>query len=105
MLSPEIREEITGSGDVKQVFKISKVGTIAGAMLNTGKIERSCKLRLLRDGVVVFDGALKSLKRYKDDVSEVPAGQEFGFSLDNFNDLKDGDSFEAYKLVEIAKTI
>lgn len=105
MLSPEIREEVAGSGDVKQVFKISKVGTIAGAQLNTGKIDRSCKLRLVRDGVVVFDGVLKSLKRYKDDVSEVPAGQEFGFSLDNFNDIKEGDSFEAYKLIEIAKTI
>ena len=105
MLSPEIKEEITGSGDVKQVFKISKVGTIAGAMLNSGKIERSSKVRLVRDGVVVFDGALKSLKRFKDDVSEVSAGQEFGFSLDNYNDLKEGDSFEAYRLVEIAKTI
>ncbi len=105
MLSPEIREEITGSGDVRQVFKISKVGTIAGAMLNSGKIERSCKMRLVRDGVVVFDGALKSLKRFKDDVSEVAAGQEFGFGLDNFNDVKEGDSFEAYRLVEIAKTI
>ncbi len=105
MLSPEIREEVTGSGDVKQVFKISKIGTIAGAILNTGKIERSCKLRLVRDGVVIFDGALKSLKRYKDDVSEVPAGQEFGFGLDGFNDMKEGDSFEAYRLVEIAKTI
>ncbi len=105
MLSPEIREEVTGSGDVKQVFKISKVGTIAGAMLNAGKIERSCKMRLVRDGVVVFDGALKSLKRFKDDVSEVAAGQEFGFGLDNFNDVKEGDSFEAYRLIEVAKTI
>jgi translation initiation factor IF-2 len=105
MLSPEIREDVTGSGDVKQVFKISKVGTIAGAVLNTGRIERSCKVRLIRDGVVAFDGALKSLKRYKDDVSEVSAGQEFGFSLDGYNDIKEGDSFEAYKLVEIAKTI
>jgi translation initiation factor IF-2 len=105
MLTPEIREDVTGSGDVKQVFKISKVGTIAGAVLNTGRIERNCKVRLIRDGVVAFDGALKSLKRYKDDVSEVSAGQEFGFSLDGYNDIKEGDSFEAYKLVEIAKTI
>ena len=71
MLSPEIREEVTGSGDVKQIFKISKVGTIAGAFVNAGKIERSSKMRLIRDGVVVFDGTLKSLKRFKDDVSEV----------------------------------
>jgi len=105
MLSPEIREDVTGSGDVKQVFKISKVGTIAGAVLNSGRIERSCKVRLIRDGVVAFDGPLKSLKRYKDDVSEVSAGQEFGFSLEGYNDIKESDSFEAYKLVEIAKTI
>jgi translation initiation factor IF-2 len=105
MLAPEIREDIAGSGDIKQVFKISKVGAIAGAFLNTGKIDRSCKLRLVRDSVVVFDGALKSLKRYKDDVSEVTAGQEFGFGLDGYNDIKEGDTFEAYKLIEIAKTI
>jgi len=105
MLKPEIREEITGSGDVKQVFKISKVGTIAGAFMNAGKIERSSKVRIIRDGVVVFDGPLKSLKRFKDDASEVSVSQEFGFSLDGFNDIKEGDSFEAYKLVEIAKTI
>ncbi|OHD67880.1 MAG: hypothetical protein A2W19_06410 [Spirochaetes bacterium RBG_16_49_21] len=105
MLSPEIREEVTGSGDVRQVFKISKVGTVAGAIVNSGRIERSCKVRLLRGGVVVYDGALKSLKRYKDDVSEVAAGQEFGFGLEGFNDIKEGDAFEAYKLIEVAKTI
>ena len=71
MLKPEIREEVTGSGDVKQIFKISKLGTIAGAFMNAGKIERSSKVRLIRDGVVVFDGTLKSLKRFKDDASEV----------------------------------
>jgi translation initiation factor IF-2 len=105
MLRPEIREEVTGSGDVKQIFKISKIGTVAGAFVNSGKIERSSKVRLLRDGVVVFDGVLKSLKRFKDDASEVAAGQEFGFGLEGFNDVKEGDTFEAYKLVEIAKTL
>jgi translation initiation factor IF-2 len=105
MLTPEIKEEVTGSGDVRQIFRISKVGTVAGAILNSGRIERSCKVRLIRGGVVAFDGALRSLKRYKDDVSEVTAGQEFGFSMEGFNDIKEGDSFEAYKLVEIAKTI
>jgi translation initiation factor IF-2 len=105
MLTPEIKEEVTGSGDVKQIFRISKVGTVAGAILNSGRIERSCKVRLIRGGFVAFDGALRSLKRYKDDVSEVAAGQEFGFSLEGFNDIKEGDSFEAYKLVEIAKTM
>jgi translation initiation factor IF-2 len=105
MLSPEIKEEIVGAGEVKQVFKISKLGSIAGSMLTSGKIDRSCKVRLVRDGVVIFDGALKSLKRFKDDVSEVTVTQEFGFALDGFNDIKEGDAFEAYKLVEIAKTI
>ncbi len=105
MLSPEIREEVTGSGSVKQVFKISRVGSIAGAVLESGKVERTSKMRLIRDGVVVFDGAMKSLKRFKDDVSEVVAGQEFGFGLDGFNDIKEGDAFESYRLVEIAKTI
>ncbi|MBN2158177.1 MAG: translation initiation factor IF-2 [Spirochaetes bacterium] len=105
MLSPEIKEEISGTGDVKQIFKISKVGTIAGAFLNSGRIDRSCRIRLVRDGVVIFDGVLKSLKRFKDDVSEVSVSQEFGFALDGFNDIKEGDSFEAYRLIEIAKTI
>ena len=105
MLTPEIREEVTGTGDVKQIFKVSKIGTVAGAFMNSGKIDRNSKMRLLRDGVVVYDGVLKSLKRYKDDVSEVASGQEFGFGLDGYNDIKEGDAFEAYKLVEIAKTI
>ncbi|HOW81290.1 MAG TPA: translation initiation factor IF-2 [Spirochaetota bacterium] len=105
MLSPEIKEEITATGEIRQTFKVSKVGTIAGSVLLTGKIERSNKIRLVRDSVVIFDGKLKSLKRFKDDVSSVEAGQEFGFGLEDFNDIKDGDTFEAYKLVEIAKTL
>ncbi|MBN1531122.1 MAG: translation initiation factor IF-2 [Spirochaetes bacterium] len=105
MLSPDIHEEVTASGEVKQVFKISKIGTVAGAVLASGKIERGNKMRLIRDGVVVFDGNIKSLKRFKDDVSSVQAGQEFGFSLESFNDVKDGDAFESYKLVEVAKTL
>ncbi len=105
MLSPDIKEEILGSGEVRQIFKVSKVGTIAGSFLNTGRIKRTSKIRLVRDGIVIFDGALASLKRFKDDTSEVEAGQEFGFSLVNYNDVKEGDSFEAYELVEIAKTL
>ena len=92
MLTPEIKEEITGDGEVSQIFKISKVGTIAGVVLMSGKIERNNKVRLIRDGVVVFDGELKSLKRFKDDVSEVEAGQECGFGLEDFNDIKEGDT-------------
>ncbi|MCU0846551.1 MAG: translation initiation factor IF-2 [Spirochaetes bacterium] len=105
MLSPEIKEEISGSGEIRQVFKISKVGTIAGAVLLSGKVDRQCRMRLIRDGVVVYDGKLKSLKRFKDDVSEVQAGQEFGFSFEDYNDLKETDIFESYKLIEIAKTL
>jgi len=105
MLSPDIHEEISGTGEVKQVFKISKLGTIAGSVMLTGKIERSNRLRLLRDAVVVYDGQLKSLKRFKDDVSSVVGGQEFGFALDGFNDIKDGDTFESYRLIEVAKTL
>ena len=103
LLSPEIKEEISGSGEVKQVFKVSKVGTVAGAILSSGKVERSCKMRLVRDGVAVYDGEMSSLKRFKDDVSEVVAGQEFGFGLKDYNDVKEGDNFEAYKLIEVAK--
>ena len=105
MLAPEIREDITGSGEIRQTFKISKIGTIAGALLTNGRIERSSKIRLLRDGVVIYDGTLKSLKRFKDDVSQVEAGQEFGFGLENFNDMKEGDTFEAYKLSTIARNL
>ena len=94
-----------GSGEVMKVFKISKIGVIAGSLLASGKVIKKNKMRLIRDGVVIFDGDLKSLKRYKDDVSEVEAGQEFGFGLEGFNDIKEGDSFESYKLVEIAKTL
>lgn len=105
MLSPEISEEITSTGKVQQVFKISKIGTVAGALLESGKIERQNRMRLLRDGVVIFDGEMSSLKRFKDDVSLVQAGQEFGFGLVNFNDIKDGDTFESYRIVETAKTL
>lgn len=105
MLSPEYREEVVGSGEVRQIFKISRLGTIAGAIVLTGKVNRKNRVRLIRDGVVIFDGELKSLKRFKDDVSDVDSGQECGFGLVNFNDLKEGDTFEAYRTIEIAKTL
>jgi len=105
MLSPEFKEEVTGTGEIKQIFKISKIGTIAGALCSSGKINKKSKIRLIRDGVVVFNGELKSLKRFKDDASEIIVGQEFGFSLDGFNDIKEGDNFEAYTILEIAKTL
>ena len=105
MLAPEIKEEVVGTGEIRQIFKISKIGTIAGAIVLTGKVQRKNNIRIIRDGVVVFDGGLKSLKRFKDDVAEVESGQECGFSADGFNDIKDGDAFEAYKTIEITKTL
>ncbi|HSV98001.1 MAG TPA: translation initiation factor IF-2 [Spirochaetota bacterium] len=105
MLSPEYREEVVGSGEVRQIFKISRLGTVAGAIVLSGKVNRKNRVRIIRDGVVVFDGELKSLKRFKDDVSEVDSGQECGFGMVNYNDLKEGDTFEAYRTIEIAKTL
>jgi translation initiation factor IF-2 len=105
MLSPEMKEEITSTGEVKQVFKISKVGTVAGAIVLTGRLKRSDNIRLIRDGVVVYDGKLNSLKRFKNDAGEVEAGQECGFTLENFNDIKEGDNFESYQIIEIKKKL
>ncbi|MCU0843761.1 MAG: translation initiation factor IF-2 [Spirochaetes bacterium] len=105
MLSPEYREEVVGSGEVRQIFKISRLGTVAGAIVLSGRVNRKNRVRIIRDGVVVFDGELKSLKRFKDDVTEVESGQECGFGMINYNDLKEGDTFEAYKTIEIAKTL
>lgn len=105
MLSPEMKEEITSTGEIKQVFKISKVGTVAGAIVLTGRLKRSDNVRLIRDGVVVFDGKLNSLKRFKNDVGEVEAGQECGFTLENFNDIKEGDNFESYQIIETKKKL
>jgi len=105
MLSPIFEEKILGTGEIRQVFKVSKIGSIAGCVCMSGKITRKAKMRILREGVVVFDGPLASLKRYKDDVSVVEAGQEFGFSTDNFNEMKEGDTFEAYEVIQIAKKL
>lgn len=105
MLSPVFEEKILGAGEIKQVFKVSKIGSIAGSICMSGKVTRKAKLRILREGVVIFDGPLASLKRYKDDVAVVEAGQEFGFSTDNFNDMKEGDTFEAYEVIQIAKKL
>ncbi len=105
LLAPEIKEVVTGAGEVKQVFKISKVGSVAGSVVLSGKVERKNRLRLVRDGVVIFDGQLASLKRFKDDASEVVAGQECGFNLENFNDIKDGDAFESYTIIKITRKL
>ena len=105
MLSPVIEQKVLGTGEIRQIFKVSKIGTIAGSVCLGGKIIRKAKMRLIRDGVVIYDGELASLKRFKDDVVTVESGQEFGFSLENFNDIKEGDTFEAYEIVETAKKL
>ena len=105
MLSPEIKEETTAYVEVLQTFKISKVGTVAGCMVNEGKIKRTNKIRLIRDGIVIYSGELGSLKRFKDDAKEVVAGQDCGLNITNFNDIQVGDMIEAYEETEIKKTL
>ena len=100
MLDPEFKEVVIGYAEVRQTFKASGVGTIAGSYVQDGIFERNCSVRLIRDGIVVFDGPLASLKRFKDDVKEVRAGYECGFVFENYNDIKEGDQVEAYKMVE-----
>ena len=105
LLSPEESEKINGSAEVRETFRIPRAGTIAGCYVLDGKIQRNDKVRLIRDGVVVYDGALGSLRRFKDDVKEVAAGYECGLNIDGFNDIKIGDQVEAYVIVETARTL
>jgi translation initiation factor IF-2 len=105
MLAPERRENQLGMVEVREVFRISKVGTVAGCYVTEGLVRRGAKVRLLRDNVVVFDGELDSLKRFKDDVREVKAGFECGLSLRNFNDVRQGDQIEVYEIVEVSRTL
>ncbi len=105
MLSPAIKEEVTGNLEVLETFKIPKVGTVAGCIVKDGKIKRTSKIRLIRDGIVIYTGELDSLKRFKDDVKEVAAGYECGLSIKNFNDIKIGDAIESYEEVEVKKTL
>ena len=105
MLSPDVKEEITGNIEVRETFKISKVGTIAGCYVLDGKVSRNTKIRVIRDGVVLHTGELASLKRYKDDVKEVSKGYECGLNIKNFNDIKEGDIIEGYQEVEVKKTL
>ncbi len=105
MLSPDIKEEITANVEVLDVFKITKVGTVAGSMVRDGKIKRTHKIRLIRDGIVIFTGELDSLKRFKEDVREVASGYECGISIKNFNDIKVGDIIEGYEQIEVKKTL
>lgn len=103
MLDPVFEEKVLGHAEVRQLFKASGVGTIAGSYVLDGTFERDCSVRITRDGIVVFEGPLASLKRFKDDVKEVRAGYECGFVFANFNDVKEGDIVEAYKMVEIPR--
>jgi translation initiation factor IF-2 len=103
MLSPEMKEEITGTAEIRETFKISKIGTIAGCMVTSGKIFRNNGIRLIRDGVVVFTGELTSLKRFKDDVKEVSKGYDCGMQIKNYNDIKEGDVIEGYQEVAVKK--
>lgn len=105
LLSPEIKEEITATLEIRETFKISKVGTIAGCMVKEGKISRANKVRLIRDGIVIYTGELASLKRMKDDVKEVSSGFECGLNIANYNDIKVGDIVESFEQIEVKKSL
>jgi translation initiation factor IF-2 len=105
MLAPTLKEEVTANIEVREVFNISKVGQVAGAMVKSGKVKRSDKARLIRDGIVVFTGTINALKRFKDDVKEVGVNFECGISLTGCNDLKVGDIIETYEEVEVKATL
>ena len=105
MLSPTLKESITGSAEIRETFKITKVGTIAGCMVTDGKIFKKSKIRVIRDGIVIYTGELGSLKRFKDDVKEVTSGYECGLNIDKFNDIKVGDIVEAFEEIEVKQTL
>ncbi len=105
MLAPTLKEQVTATIEVREVFNITKVGLVAGAMVKTGKVKRSDKARLIRDGIVIFTGNINALKRFKDDVKEVGTNFECGISLTNCNDIKIGDIIESYEEVEVKQTL
>jgi translation initiation factor IF-2 len=105
MLAPKFEEKIVATVEIREVFKISKVGTIAGCMVLDGKIDRKNKIRLIREGIVVYTGELGSLKRFKDDVKEVAKGYECGLNIANYNDIKENDIVEAYEMVEVKQKL
>ena len=105
MLMPELREEIVATLEIRDVFKVTKVGTVAGCYVKEGKITRNTKVRIIRDGIVIYTGDLGSLKRFKDDVKEVVGGYECGLNIHNFNDIKIGDIVEGYTETEVKKTL
>jgi translation initiation factor IF-2 len=105
MLEPEQKEVVTATAEVQETFKISKVGTIAGCIVREGKLQRTAKVRVIRDGIVVYTGELGSLKRFKDDVKEVHMGNDCGLNIKGYNDIKIGDVVEAYTIEEIKRTL
>ena len=105
MLAPEEKEEVTATAEVREIFKISKVGTIAGCIVKEGKLARTAKVRVIRDGIVIYAGELGSLKRFKDDVKEVQSGYDCGLNIAGYNDIKVGDIIEAYEIVKIKRVL
>jgi translation initiation factor IF-2 len=105
LLSPEIKEEIIGLAEVRDVFRSSKLGAIAGSMVLEGTIKRHNPIRVLRDNVVIYEGELESLRRFKDDVTEVKAGTECGIGVKNYNDVKVGDQIEVFERIEVAREL
>jgi translation initiation factor IF-2 len=103
MLDPEYEEKVIGTLEVRQTFKVSKIGTIAGCYVTDGSVTRDSGVRLIRDGVVIFEGEIDTLKRFKDDVKEVAQGYECGLTIKNFNDIKEGDTIEAFIMEEVKK--
>ena len=105
MLAPEVKEQIVGIAQVREVFRSSKFGTVAGCIVMEGYVRRNNPIRVLRDNVVIFEGALESLRRFKDDVNEVRAGTECGIGVRNYNDVKAGDQIECYERTEVARKL
>ena len=105
MLDPEFKETYLGRIEIKKVFKVSNVGNVAGCVVVDGKVKNDSNIRILRDSVIIYEGKLSTLKRFKDDVKEVVAGQECGLNVDEFNDIKDGDVVEAFDIIEIKRKL
>jgi translation initiation factor IF-2 len=105
MLAPELRETMLGTAEIRQIFSITKVGNVAGCMIKDGIVKRGARVRLLRDDVVIHEGKLSTLKRFKDEVREVKEGYECGMGFENYNDIKEGDLIECYEIEEIERSL
>jgi translation initiation factor IF-2 len=105
LLAPELKEQEVGKAEVRSIFRVPKVGIVAGCVVSEGMVKRNCQVRVIRDSIEIFQGNISSLKRFKDDVKEVAAGYECGVGIENCNDLKEGDILEFYETVEVARTL